>query len=422
MLAPQRPDAIDTPLVYRTYAVVAGLSGIILVVWGKTALLQLLGSAAIAAGCFAAALATIEEPESRRRSLLWFAAGHIAVGCVVLLQGEAVWGKGASDWVAAILLNISFLLISFWAVYWSAIDLKPYSLQTMLSLLSGHRPNPGSLRSRYEQQIRQAAAQEERNRLARDLHDSIKQQVFVIQTAAATAQTRFESDPGGARQALEQIRSSAREAVAEMEAMLDQLRAEPLETTGLVSALKKQSEALGFRTGASVEFKLGALPPARSLAPGAHEAIFRVAQEALSNIGRHARASHVVVALDYVKDRVQLNVQDNGAGFDPNLRSNGMGIANIRARAVEFGGEFELWSRPGGGTSIQFSIPCTVIEPRDYRWPALAQGALVVAMSTVLIIRGGNFAVLPGLFLIVISFVRNLTAWLRTRQLNKAAR
>jgi signal transduction histidine kinase len=334
---------------------------------------------------------------------------------MVLLQGKAVWGVGTADWVGEVLLNISLLLVCYWASYWHVIEGKHFAFQS-LSLFGGHSHPAGSLRSRYEQQIRQAAAQEERNRLARDLHDSIKQQVFVIQTAAATAQVRFESDPGGTRQALEQVRGSARDAMAEMEAMLDQLRAEPLENAGLVAALKKQCEALGFRTGARVEFNLGTLPPSTALAPGAHEAIFRVAQEALANIGRHARAGSVVVSLDSVSHRVWLRVRDDGAGFDPNLPANGMGIANMRARAEEFGGEFELWSRPGGGTSIQFSLPCTVIKPTNFLRQAIIFGAAVVGICIVVFVKGANAGMIPGLILIVIAFAHNLTAWLKTRK------
>ena len=178
----------------------------------------------------------------------------------------------------------------------------------------------------------------------RDLHGSIKQQLFVIQTAAATVQARFERGPEGAKTALEQVRSSAREAMAWMEAMLDQLRAAPLGNAGLVEAVKKQCEALGFRTGARVEFKLGTLPPGEALAPGAQQAILRVAQEALANVGRHAHARNVTVALDATGHRFELWVRDDGSGFDQNQASGGMGIANMHARAEEFDGTLEVGS------------------------------------------------------------------------------
>jgi signal transduction histidine kinase len=164
-------------------------------------------------------------------------------------------------------------------------------LSEVTGLFGRHRPSAERLRSTYEDRIREAASQEERNRLARDLHDSIKQQIYAMQTAAATAQARFDGDPAGAKEALERLRESGREAMAEMEAMLDSLRASPLENTGLVEALKKQCEALQFRTGAQVDFELGTLPPSETPAPAAQHALFRVAQEALANVGRHTRAA-----------------------------------------------------------------------------------------------------------------------------------
>ena len=430
MQAQQKFDAAETRIFYWTYAVLACVGGFVLAgwgpmwlgsvlvgqPWGQAALIRVFGSIVMAAGCFAAALASVETHQFPQRSLLWFATGNAVVFSMVLIQGKAVWGSGIADWAVLGLQTIMIALYYTWLAAKGGPDGR-----VLMSLFGRGSYLTANLRSRYEQQIRQAAAQEERNRLARDLHDSIKQQVFVIQTAAATAQTRFESDPNGARQALEQVRGSAREAMTEMEAMLDQLRAEPLENVGLVAALKKHCEALGFRTGASVEFKLGAVPPSKSLAPGAQEALYRVAQEALANIGRHARAAHVTVSLHYVKNRFQLKVQDDGAGFDPNLPANGMGIANMRARAEEFGGELELWSRPGGGTSIQFSLPCTVIEAVDNRRQARNWGATMVILCAVLVWTK-NAAVIPWLILSAVSFGRFVTARLRTRKQSEAAR
>ena len=207
---------------------------------------------------------------------------------------------------------------------------------------------------------------EERNRLARDLHDSIKQQIFVIQTAAATAQVRFDDDEAGTKQALDQVRDAAREAMTEMQVMLDQRRTAPLENSGLIESLKKQCDALGFRTGAKVDFALGELPGAETFAPGEHEAIQRVAKKALANVARHARAAAVQVSLGSVNGQVELRVQDDGAGLDPNRQARGQGIGNMRARAAEFGGTLGLTSQPGESTSVVFAIPHAVGRtPKD---------------------------------------------------------
>ena len=121
-------------------------------------------------------------------------------------------------------------------------------------------PSVESQREQWAQQIHEAAAQQERNRLARELHDSIKQQLFSINVSAATVQARWENDDAGARAALEAVRGSVREAMAEMEALLHNLRPAPLETLGLVEALRQQCESLQYRAGAQVTAEIGELP------------------------------------------------------------------------------------------------------------------------------------------------------------------
>jgi signal transduction histidine kinase len=428
----QRPEAIDTRWVFRTYAAVASLAGLLLFGWGpmwfgvdlagqlfgKAALIRVLGSIMVAAGCCAAGFAAVDDPPGRRRGLFWFAAGHAVIWLAVLTQQIAIWGPGLAEKAVWLAFAVAFLLFYLWAT--SEGELAHGVLG---SLFWSANPNSTDrLRSQYGQQIREVARQEERNRLARDLHDSIKQQIFVIQTAAATAQARFDGDQAGAKLALEQVRSSAREAVTEMQVMLDQLRAVPLENAGLVESLKKQCEALGFRTGARVDFKLGNLPPAETLPPGAHEAILRVAQEALANVGRHARAGSVLVSLGSVHGQVELRIQDDGAGFDPNHSDRGQGIANMRARAEEFGGKFYLASGPGNGTSVAFSIPYTATEtPREYLGRAMIFGALLV-MSIQALIWMKSTVMVVALATAAVGVVRYTVAYRRVRMRSGAAR
>lgn len=428
-----RPEAIDTRWVFRAYAALASLAGLLLFgwgpmwfgsdlagePWGKAALIRVLGSIMIAAGCCAAGFAAIDDPPGRRRGLFWFAAGHAVIWLAVLTQQIAIWGSGLAEKAVWLSFAVAFLLFYLWAT-----SEGEYNAGGMLtSLFWSANPNSADrLRSRYEQQIREVARQEERNRLARDLHDSIKQQIFAIQTAAATAQARFDGDQAGARLALEQVRGSAREAVTEMQVMLDQLRAVPLENAGLVESLKKQCEALGFRTGAQVEFKLGNLPPTEALPPGAHEAILLAAQEALANVGRHARAGRVLVSLGSRPRQVELRIEDDGAGFDPNQSDRGQGIANMRARAEEFGGKFHLASGPGNGTSVRFSIPYTPSEtPQEYLRKAVGLGALLV-VSTLALARTKSPLMAAVSAFAAIAAVRYTVAYRRVRTRSEAAR
>lgn len=212
------------------------------------------------------------------------------------------------------------------------------------------------LQKKWQEQIREAAAQQERNRLARDLHDSIKQQIFSVRLASATAEARLDSDLAGAREALAHVRKSAQEAAVEMQALLHQLRPEPLANVGLVEALREQCESLGYRTSAQVAFEVGELPADEQLPPAAQEALFRVAQEALANVARHSRAAQVQVRLGREVENdasvLVLEVRDDGQGFDAAQEAPGMGLRGMKDRLRPFGGSLEVESATGSGTRI----------------------------------------------------------------------
>lgn len=205
----------------------------------------------------------------------------------------------------------------------------------------------------------EAAIQAERTRLARDLHDSVKQQLFSISISAAAVQERWTKDPDGALAALADVQQSAQAAMVEMDALLKQLRPNPLETAGLIDALREQCEALAFRTGAEVTTFLGELPPEAQLSTMTHATIFRIVQEALANIARHARASRVHVRLenDPASQMLRLEVRDDGQGFDRVSVVGGMGLTNMAERAQGLGGQLTLESAPDQGTLIRLEIP-----------------------------------------------------------------
>jgi signal transduction histidine kinase len=245
------------------------------------------------------------------------------------------------------------------------------------------------LRSQYESQIREAARREERVRLARDLHDAVKQQLFAIQTAAATIEARLETDQSGARIAAGTVRASAHEALVEMETLIDQLQAAPMEVTGFVDALRRQCDALGYRTGAQVSLTIGALPSSTALMPGAYEALFRFAQEALHNAARHARASRVLVHFAVCAGRLELSIADNGAGFRVDEHRSGMGRRNMEARARELGGECVVASTVGGGTTVQCVVPIETLSLLRRARGVLAWAAVSGAAGFLLYWIGG---------------------------------
>jgi len=442
-LSPSRmanPVRINTHAVLGIYAVGAIVLGVALAAFGpiwfhgeldglpyaKNALVRVLGAVIVAAGCFAMALVRVEDPEAGRRGLGWLALGHGVVAAVVLSQHFTVWGGPWSGSAIALLVTIAWLLFYAWQFgegssgqLWGGIIVlfgEPHSAATQ------------SLRSEYERRIQQAAAQEERNRLARDLHDSVKQQLFAIHTAAATAQARFDGEPAGAREAIGQIRDSARAAMGEMDAMLQGLRAAPLENVGLVEALKQACEALAFRTGALVDFTPAGLPSSVMLPPGTQNTVFRIAQEALANIARHARAAHVQVTLGGTGGGIELMVKDDGAGFDQSQPARGLGISNMRTRAAQYGGHVAVISQPGAGTRIRLTIPGAGQDPADAKYfgrraalfgmIACVNLAIGVAASR----QGDDLWImsLPASILMTAACVHELLAYVRTRRPEEA--
>jgi signal transduction histidine kinase len=420
------PDAIGTRTVFYAYAALACVGGFALASWGglwfgvdmggerwaKVALIRVFGTILVGAGLLAIAFAKVEDPSSRRRGVAYFAAAHGVVCLMLLMQYAAIWGHGLGEQAAKVLIAVTTVLLWFW---FSADRGLGWRVQTITSLFGGtDQPTTEQLRSGYEQQIRRAASQEERGRLARDLHDSIKQQIFVVQTSAATVEARFDDDEPGAREALGLVRSAARDAMSEMEAMLDQLRAVPLENAGLIEALKKQCEALGFRTGAEVEFQHGTLPSSLTLAPGTQDAVFRVAQEALSNIARHARATKVAVFLTAGGGRLDLMIRDNGAGFDLEKQRRGMGIGNMSARAAEAGGTLDVNSGLGAGTKVVLSIPYRTTTARDYKIAAWSSGILTIIALIMLRVQPQNMLIV---FVFAgTGFVSSLAAYRKIRK------
>jgi signal transduction histidine kinase len=437
------PDAINTRLVLRVYAWVVTTIGVSFMdgfpffivasratydlpgfPWGRVGAMRVAAAAVAALGFTAIGLSRIESPVSRQRALFWFAIAHIVPGLVFFAASSAIFGSfvpPAIQW-APLACGVVLMYVALTSAHAPRLH-RPFQqlvgneIRGPVLVARGRRGNLDELRSQYEQQIRQAARLEERARLARDLHDAVKQQLFAIQTSTATAQERFASDPDGARLALEHVRASTRDAMTEMDALIGQLQATPLENTGLIAALSQQCEALALRTGADVKLEAGALPPSDRLAPGTQQALFRAAQEALANVARHARAQHVVVRLGLSRHNLELSIRDDGTGFEPTATTSGMGLRNMGARIAEVAGTILVHSTPGGGTTIGFSVPCDASTPRDYAKKA-ACWLGISAVSIAVLRASGNWNSPWYVIVVAVTAItagRFIAAWLRVR-------
>jgi len=210
---------------------------------------------------------------------------------------------------------------------------------------------------RLNLKAQEMAALEERNRLARELHDSVSQALYGIALGTRTAQTLLDRDPAALREPLDYVLSLAEAGLSEMRALIFELRPEMLENEGLTVALKSQAASLQARHGLDVRLELCVEP---DIALAAKEALYRIAREALHNIVKHARAHQVTLRMACCDDDggVALEIADDGAGFAPGDSFPGhLGLRSMRERAARLGGTFQIESAPGQGTRIAVSVP-----------------------------------------------------------------
>jgi PAS domain S-box-containing protein len=208
------------------------------------------------------------------------------------------------------------------------------------------------------QGIQERTALEERQRLARDLHDSVSQALYGISLGTHTALTLFETDRPKVLEALNYVLSLTQAGLAEMRALIFELRPESLELEGLAAALAKQTAALRARHGIDVELRVCDEP---DISLPVKEALYRIAQEALQNAIKHSRASRLEVRLNCEPGSILLEVADNGVGFDSSTSYPGhLGLRSMRERAMRVGGRLEIISAPNQGAQISARVPVTL--------------------------------------------------------------
>lgn len=204
----------------------------------------------------------------------------------------------------------------------------------------------------------EVGAVEERNRLAREIHDTLAQGLTGIVLQLETAEVLLEggANPTGARQAVAQALSLARANLEEARRSVHDLRAAPLEGRTLNQALAELAREWTQRWSIQVSFT-----PAGDSGPlpvRVEAGLYRIAQEALANIVRHAGASHAHLALATSLDEVSVTIEDDGRGFDPEQIPRGRyGLVGLKERARLLGGTLQLQSSPGAGTRIQATVP-----------------------------------------------------------------
>ena len=207
---------------------------------------------------------------------------------------------------------------------------------------------------------RERAAQDERERIARDLHDDLLQTLAAVRADIATLGLTS-GNHDAAMSSLERSKDDLGQALDAARRLVTGLRPKAFDDQGLGSALDALAIEFTARTGVACDVTCDDMP---DVMPAEFECLYRVAQEALANVAKHAQASSVQIALSRPQpDRLVLRVADNGTGLDTlraDTPSDGVGIIGMRERVQMVGGAIRIEGRPGGGTTVEAQVPVTV--------------------------------------------------------------
>jgi signal transduction histidine kinase len=205
------------------------------------------------------------------------------------------------------------------------------------------------------QQAAELAASQERGHLARELHDSVTQALFSMTLLTRSIELLVQRDPEAVVEKLASLRELQRDALAEMRSLIFELRPGSLAEDGLVKALRTHAAAVQGRIGLPIVLTADDI---ERLPIEVEDGLYRIAQEALHNVVKHAAARQVRLTLAREPDAVRMIIADDGAGFDPSVTPPGhLGIAGMRARADKIGAQLVLTSRRGVGTTIDVRVP-----------------------------------------------------------------
>jgi signal transduction histidine kinase len=288
------------------------------------------------------------------------------VGVILLVPMPLRGLLGLSDWNSVavnLLINGVMVVYTLWFGSWlGRIIEQSYERSELIRELRESRLEVVRLSE-------ETGAMAERERLAREMHDTLAQGFTSIIALTQAVESEMDADPALARRHLALMRETAAENLAETRAMVAARQPVVLDSQTLEAALDRAAARLGGELGIRVDTAVLGAPAV--LSNDLQICLLRTAQEALANVRRHAGAGHVRVALEYTRAAdgspgpVELTVADDGVGFDPGRTAPGNGLANMRHRAEDAGGVLEVDSAPGRGTCVRMSLPLPADVPRS---------------------------------------------------------
>lgn len=284
-----------------------------------------------------------------KRTILPFAGVMLVVGCLI----GVIFGYFIARGLTRRLRELDDL-----ADAWSKGNFEMLAMDQSgdeLGQLARHFNHMAIQLQNLLQTRQELATLEERNRLARDLHDSVKQQVFATTMQVGAAKALLDEQPAAAKKHLLEAEQLVKQAQQELTTLILELRPAALEGKGLAKALQDYTNDWSRQTNIPLELRVrGERPLPLSL----EQTLFRVAQESLANVARHSQASNVEVDLSWQDDQVGLCITDNGRGFNVTSKrqDKGVGLKSMQERLETLGGLLEVASKPGSGTCIKAQL------------------------------------------------------------------
>lgn len=279
-------------------------------------------------------------------------SGLVWIGVFTLIVG-AVYVAGNGVFGLAILLPFAAGYVFFGIFGWMMVESernRRRSEQLLEELQVAHRQL-----QEYAAQVEELSISQERNRIAREMHDTLGHRLTIASVQLEGAQRLIPSNPERAASIVGTVREQVKEGLTELRRTVAMLRASVEEDLPLDKALIRLVEQVQQATSLNIHLSLEGYPGNLSLQQ--HQALYRAAQEALTNIQRHARASEAWLQLTSEDGMIELLISDNGVGITPEQAQSGFGLLGLKERAGIQGGVFHVDARPGGGTQITFRIP-----------------------------------------------------------------
>jgi signal transduction histidine kinase len=285
---------------------------------------------------------------SRRPALAWI------IAIVLVMVVGLVTGFPRADAVGFVIIYPTAIFL-FTSLSYLAMTAEEAQLRSEALLADLQKANQRL--QAYSLQVQELAAAAERNRLARELHDSVTQIIFGLTLSAQAARILIDRNPAKAAAELDHLQVLAQNALAEMRALIQELRPASATAGGLAPALRRLAAERLSADGLAVDLRLQA---ERRLPEPVEAELYRIAQEALHNVVKHARTDTATLTLDLADPRKAcLCIEDRGAGFDPALVANRpghLGLTSMSERVQALGGRLAIHSQPGQGTQIQVEI------------------------------------------------------------------